>query len=98
MSKAPKIQESGNPETKSHEIKLQDSKKPENLRANAVPVDGFVLSVDGKLKTRYASAKDATAAGIKLKQSYPVIQIAVYDATERTYTPVEAQATQDVDS
>ena len=55
------------------EIKLQDSKRPANLRANAMPVDGFVLSIDGKLKTRYESAKDATAAGAKLKQSYPVI-------------------------
>jgi hypothetical protein len=95
VSKEPKIKEPGNSETKSQEIKLQESKKPENLRMNAVPLDGFVLSVDGKLKTRYATAEDATAAGVKLKQSYPVIQIAVYDATERTYTPVEAQATQD---
>ena len=54
-----------------------------------MPVDGFVLSIDGKLKMRYESAKDATAAGTKLKQSYPVIQVAVYDATARVYTPVE---------
>ena len=91
MSKEPKISGPGNSEPKSHEIKLQDSKKPENLRANAVPMDGFVLSVDGKLKTRYESLKDAEVAGAKLKQNYPVIQIAVYDAAERTYTPVEAQ-------
>jgi hypothetical protein len=76
-------------ESKAQEIMLQDTKKPANLRANAVPVDGYVLSVDGKLKTRYESAKDANAAGAKLKQSYPVIQVAVYDAVERNYTPVE---------
>jgi len=92
VSKEPKIQESINSEIKSPEIKLQESRKPENLRANAVPVAGFVLSVDGKLKTRYASAEDAAAAGRKLKQSYPLIQIAVYDAAQRTYVPVEAQA------
>jgi hypothetical protein len=67
----------------------QDTKKPANLRANAMPIDGYVLSVDGKLKTRYESSKDAMAAGTKLKQSYPIIQVAVYDAAQRNYTPVE---------
>ena len=68
-----------------------DPKKPVNLRANAMPTDGFVLSVDGKLKARYETAKDAMTAGSKLKQSYPVIQVAVFDAAERMYTPIEAQ-------
>jgi hypothetical protein len=79
---------------KGHETRLQVTpmtKKPENLRANAVPVDGFVLSVDGKLKTRYETAKDAEAAGAKLKQNYPVIQIAIYDATGRKYIRIQAQ-------
>jgi hypothetical protein len=67
----------------------QDIKKPANLRANAMPIDGYVLSVDGKLKTRYESSQDAIAAGAKLKQSYPMIHVAVYDAAQRNYTPVE---------
>ena len=91
----PKLQESKLQELKirepREEIKLQETKKPSNLRANAMPADGFVLAIDGKLKTRYENAKDATAAAEKLKQSYPVIQIAVYDATARVYTPVELQ-------
>ena len=66
-----------------------EAKKPKNLLANALPVDGFVLAVDGKLKTRFDTAKDATAAAAKLKETYPVIQVAVYDAVERTYSPVE---------
>ena len=83
-------------EPSGRETKLQVTKvtkKPENLRANAVPVDGFVLSVDGKLKTRYETAKDAEAAGAKLKQNYPVIQVAIYDATERKYIRIQAQET-----
>ena len=101
MSKEPKIKEPKVQEPKNHEepkiqepreeIKLQETKRPANLRANAMPVDGFVLSIDGKLKTRYESAKDAAAAGAKLKQSYPVIQVAIYDATERVYMPVNLQ-------
>jgi hypothetical protein len=85
----PKNQDPMSQEPKAQEIMLQDTKKPTNLRANAVPFDGYVLSVDGKLKTRYENAKDANAAGAKLKQSYPVIQVAVYDAAERNYRPVE---------
>jgi hypothetical protein len=72
-----------------------DPKKPANLRANAMPTDGYVLAVDGKLKTRYETAKEAMTAGSKLKQSYPVIQVAVFDAAERMYTPVEPQEKQE---
>jgi hypothetical protein len=86
-----KIQELNFQGLKNQEIKLHETKKPVNLPANAMPVDGYVLSIDGKLKKRYESAKEAMAAGAKLKQSYPVIQVAVYDATERSYTPVELQ-------
>ena len=75
-------------EPKNHELKLHEAKKPENLRANIRPVDGFVLSVDGKLKRRYETSKDAMTAASKLKQSYPVIQVAIYDAAERNYMPV----------
>lgn len=71
---------------------MSQDKKPANLRANAMPTDGFVLAVDGKLKARYETAKEAMTAGAKLKQSFPVIQVAVYDAAARKYTPVEMQA------
>jgi len=64
------------------------AKKPENLRANVTPNDGFVLSVDGKLKARFDTSGEAMTAGVKLKQDYPVIQVAVFDATARSYTPV----------
>jgi hypothetical protein len=66
-----------------------EAKKPANLRANSMPTDGFVLSVDGKLKTRFETAKEAMTAASKLKETYPVIQVAVYDAVERKYSPVE---------
>ncbi len=55
-----------------------------------MPSDGYVMAVDGKLKARYESESDAMTAASKLKQSYPVLQIAVYDAAKRTYTAVNA--------
>ena len=72
----------------------QDTKKPANLRANAMPTEGYVLAVDGKLKTHFETAKDAAAAAAKLKASFPVLQVAVYDAKERVYTAVDAQASE----
>jgi hypothetical protein len=82
MTKRPKNQEPRNPE-----ITLKETKKPVNLRANAMPIDGFVLSVD----TRYETSEEAMTSASKLKQSYPVIQVAIYDATERVYMPVNLQ-------
>ena len=55
----------------------QETEKPKNLRANTLPTDGFALCVDGKMKTRYETSQQATAAGLQLKQTYPVIQVTV---------------------
>jgi hypothetical protein len=76
---------------KKETIEINETKKPANLRANAMPVDGYVLSVDSKLKTRFDTEKEAMAAATKLKETYPVIQVAVYDAVERKYSPVELE-------
>ena len=69
----------------------QETEKPKNLRANTLPTDGFALCVDGKMKTRYETSQQAIAAGLQLKQTYPVIQVTVYDAAARLYTPVELE-------
>ena len=66
-------------------------KQPAIPRADAIPTSGYVLSIDGKLKAQYETSKEAMTAAEKLKQSFPVIHVEVYDAAERKYTPVEAQ-------
>ena len=65
--------------------------RPTNIRADIMPHDGYVLSVDGKLKTRFETSEEAMTAGLKLKESFPVIQVAVFDATAQNYTPVVLQ-------
>jgi hypothetical protein len=40
-----------------------------------LPTDGYVLSVDGKLKARFEGHGEAFAEGLDLKQAYPVLQI-----------------------
>jgi len=52
--------------------------KPANLRPNVMPSDGYMLSVDGKLKTRFETSEDAMTAGLKLKQDFPVLQVSVF--------------------
>ena len=53
-----------------------------------MPSNGYVLSVDGKLKTRFETSEEAMTAAVALKQSYPVIQISVFDAAARSHLPV----------
>jgi hypothetical protein len=91
MKKETTHQEPKHQEIKLQEVKHQETKKPTNPPANTMPTDGYVLSIDHKFKTSFTSAKDAMVAGVKLKQSYPVIQVAVYDAMERVYIPLDMQ-------
>jgi len=72
----------------------QDMKKPANLRADVMPADGYLLSVDGKLKKRYDIAQEAMTEGSKLKQKFPIVQVAIYDAAEQKFTPVELRETE----
>jgi hypothetical protein len=74
---------------KNEDTKLEETRRPKNLLANAVPTDGYILSVDRKMKTRYESSDEAMTAARKLKQTYPLIQVAVYDAAQRIYTAVD---------
>ena len=69
----------------------EDEKRPTQMRANASPTDGYILTVDGKLKTRYDTEQDAATAAAKLKELFPVIQISVYDAAARIYTAVNGR-------
>ena len=69
----------------------EDAKKPAQVRADAIPTDGYILTVDGKLKTRYETEQGAATEAAKLKQQFPVIQVSVYDAAARTYTAVDTQ-------
>jgi hypothetical protein len=63
--------------------------RPKNPSANVLPTEGFVLQIDGKFKSEYETAAQATKAGLELKKKYPFLQVIVYDAKERTRTLVE---------
>ena len=69
----------------------EDAKKPVQIRADAIPTDGYILTVDGKMKRRYETEQDAATEAAKLKQRFPVIQVSVYDAAARTYAAVKTE-------
>ena len=66
----------------------EDVKNLSRSRADVIPTDGYILTVDGKLKTRYETEQEATSDATKLKGRFPVIQVSVYDATAGIYTAV----------
>ena len=70
----------------------EDEARPKNLKANTLPVDGYGLEVDGRVKSQYETAEAASKAGLELKQKYPHIQVMVFGAKERTRTAVELPA------
>jgi hypothetical protein len=63
--------------------------RPKNLPANLRPTEGYILEIDGKFKSEYENSEAALKVGLELKKKYPHIQVKVYDAKERTWTPVE---------
>ena len=65
-------------------LSIEEPKKA--LRADRPPVDGFVTVVDGHFKSEFDTVDAAEAAGRKLKSTYPMLQIEIYDAGAKTRT------------
>jgi hypothetical protein len=63
--------------------------RPKNTSASTIPSEGYVLEIDGKLKSEFQTSEAAMKSGLELKKKYPQIQINVYDAKERARTLVE---------
>jgi hypothetical protein len=63
-----------------------------NKRGDALPTDGYAVEVDRKIKSRYATSEEALKAGLAIKRTFPVVQVTVFDAAERTRKPVELPA------
>lgn len=63
------------------------------IRTDIPPTEGYSIEVDGKLKANFSTSESAFAAGIELKKKFPLVQVKIYDATERTRTPVDLPET-----
>ncbi len=67
----------------------EETKRPRNLRADILPSDGYGLEVDGKIKTQFVAEDAAMKAGLELKKKFPLIQVKIFDAKQRTRTQIE---------
>lgn len=66
-----------------------DTSRPKNTSASTGPSKGYVLEIDGKLKSEFETSEAAMKSALELKKKYPQIQVNVYDAKERVRTLVE---------
>ena len=56
---------------------------------NALPVEGYGVLIDGKIKSHYATSEDAVKAGQDIKRKFPMVQVMLFDAANGTRTAVE---------
>lgn len=57
-------------------------KRPERSR--------FLLQVDRQTKSSYTTSEAAQAAALVIKNSYPILQVSVYDSVDNTNSLIEA--------
>ena len=68
-------------------VPVVDEPRPEKIaRADRPPAEGFVVAVDGHFKSEFDTAEAAEASGRKLKSTYPMLQIEIYDAATKVRT------------
>jgi len=70
---------------RSIEIDEAEQKAP---RADRPPAEGFVVVVDGHFKSEFGAVEAAEESGRKLKATYPMLQVEIYDAATKVRTIV----------
>jgi hypothetical protein len=80
--------------TKSQTIKKAvhqaQEQQPRNIqRADIAPASGFALVVDGHFKTQFESDAVANKTAKELLGKYPMLQVAIYDASAKARTQIK---------
>ena len=50
--------------------------------ARELPVSGYALEIDGRLKAEFATRDGAKAGAEELKKRFPMLQVRIYDAVK----------------
>ena len=59
--------------------------KPRNImRADVTITEGFGMEVDGQMKAVFDTKGAAEKEALELKTRYPMLQVKVYDASQKT--------------
>jgi len=74
-------------------LTIPDEAQPRNVtRADLVVNEGFGLEVDGRMKMMFSTVAAAQKRGRDLKAEFPMLQIKIYDAAEKTRSLVETES------
>ena len=66
--------------------------QPRNIqRADIAPTDGYALVVDGHFKTQFVEEGAAKKVATELLAKYPMLQVAIYDASSKSRALVKLQ-------
>jgi hypothetical protein len=67
-------------------VRVIDEPEPRKApRADRPPAEGFAVVVDGHFKSEFDTLGAAEASGRKLKSTYPMLRIEIYDAATRVF-------------
>jgi hypothetical protein len=69
-------------------LSIDEPEQKKAMRADRPPTEGFVTVVDGHFKSEFDTAEAAEAAARQLKSAYPMLQLEIYDAANKTRTLV----------
>jgi hypothetical protein len=68
-------------------VRAVDEPEPKKAsRADRPPAEGFVVVVDGHFKSEFETLDAAEKSGRKLKLTYPMLKIDIYDAATKVRT------------
>jgi hypothetical protein len=71
---------------------ITEEQKPRNImRADVTITEGFGIEVDGQMKAVFDTKEAAEKEARKLKTRYPMLQIKVYDASQKTSAVITAE-------
>ena len=67
-------------------LSIHEPEPKKTLRADRPPIDGFVTIVDGHFKSEFDTVDAAEESGRKLKSTYPMLKIEIYNAATMVRT------------
>jgi hypothetical protein len=67
-------------------LSIEEPEPKKVTRADRPPTEGFAMIVDGHFKTEFDTVDAAEASARKLKATYPMLQIQIYDAVHKVRT------------
>ena len=75
-------------------LRIQEP-QPRNIqRADIAPANGYAIVVDGHFKTQFSEEDAANTAASELLANFPMLQVEIYNAKEKSRMLVKELATQ----